>query len=224
MKPEKYLKKAAKAEQEKILENGGDLLASLQAQIPQKKKRRVAVWLSVAASSLAVIIVAVCIGVFYPRRQDPPAYLESNITVSSSTLEDANENSDTFLFTLPENVQIHAFRAEDSVSGDTLYFRFQLYGQGTPFLYANILFLCNPAYHYLPMQTDFTLYQTVETDDYLLYFQNAGTDPTFPEIVSASGFILMGDENIHISVYEQVSSADMADEFIGFVQNFIRKK
>ena len=218
MKPEKYLKKAAKAEQEKILENGGELLASLQAQIPQKKKRRVAVWLSVAATSLALIIAAVCVGVF-AFREDEIIYYEENVAFEETDLAELETSCREFSVD-PTSIKISSIsKAYDSVSGDTLYFELEL--RKSMNVYMEMIIVCNPNYHYIFQMEPLLLSR--EIDGYTLSydFQTKQSGALFR--LNGYGKIAGTRETVYI-LFVQISEWEDDETFFAFIQNTIRKK
>lgn len=219
MKPEKYLKKAAKAEQEKILESGGDLLASLQAQIPQKKKkRRVAVWLSVAATSLALIIAAVCVGVF-AFREEKDIYYDGNVIFAGSDLPELETACREFTVD-PTSIEITSIsKAYDSVSGDTLYFQLQIYGDMNVF--TNMAIVCNPNYHYADFIRPLRLSR--EINGYTLSYDLQISPEGEGYGINGLGKIKGTRETVFIT-FTQISEREDNETFFAFIQNTIRKK
>ena len=218
MKPEKYLKKAAKAEQEKILENGGDLLSSLEAQIPQKKKRRAAVWLSVAATSLSLIITAVCVGVF-AFREEKDIYYDGNVIFAESDLPELKNACREFTVD-PTSIEITSIsKAYDSVSGDTLYFELEL--RESMNVYMEMIIVCNPNYHYIFQMEPLLLSR--EIDGYTLSydFQTKQSGELFR--LNGYGKIAGTRETVYI-LFVQISEREDDETFFSFIENTIRKK
>ena len=219
MKPENYLKKAAKAEQEKILENGGDLLASLQAQIPQKKKkRRVAVWLSVAATSLAFIIAAVCVGVF-AFREEKDIYYDGNVIFAGSDLPELETVCREFTVDQTSDGQFHVSKAYDSVIGDPLYFVLTL----TDFsgIIVSISIVCNPNYHYADFIRPLRLSR--EINGYTLSYDLQISPEGEGYGINGLGKIKGTRETVFIT-FTQISEREDNETFFAFIQNTIRKK
>lgn len=219
MKPENYLKKAAKAEQEKILENGGELLASLQAQIPQKKKkRRVAVWLSVAATSLAFIIAAVCVGVF-AFREEKDIYYDGNVIFAGSDLAELETSCREFTVD-STSIKISSIsKAYDSVSGDTLYFELEL--RESMKIYMEMVIVCNPNYHFTFLTQPLLLSREINNYTLSYDFQTTQSDALFR--INSYGKIKGTRETVYIT-YTQISEREDNETFFAFIQNTIRKK
>ena len=219
MKPEKYLKKAAKAEQKQILENGGELLSSLEAQIPQKKKkRRVAVWLSVAATSLALIITAVCVGVF-AFREEEIIYHDGNIAFEKSNFFELESTCREFTMD-PSSAEYLSFsKAYDSLSGDTLYFVINI--AGIVGASANIIIVSNPNYHYTFLTEP--LLQSREINGYTLSYDLQISPKQEIFGINAWGEIDGTRETVYIT-FMQISEREDNETFFAFIQNTIRKK
>lgn len=220
MKSEKYLKKAAKAEQQKILENGGNLLGSLQAQIvPKKKKRRVAVWLSVAATSLALIIAAVCVGVF-AFREEEILYYEDNIVNVACDQEELNRTCREFTIDTTGLRVCDVIKAYDSPSGDVLYFSVVL--QKDEVLAITINIVCNPHYRYrrdvyysLPLHP---------TEDPPLRYSLRIQPSNGYYLLSGMGMIEGKQEKVYITDFLEISDRPTEEPFFETVHQIIRKK
>lgn len=219
MKPENYLKKAAKAEQEKILENGGELFTVLEAQIPQKKKkRRVAVWLSVAATSLALIITAVCVGVF-AFRKDEVIYYDENIAFEKTDLAELETACREFTVD-PTSGKISSIsKAYDSVSEDPLYFVLTL----TDFsgIIVSISIVCNPNYHYADFIRPLRLSR--EINGYTLSYDLQISPEGEGYGINGLGKIKGTRETVFIT-FTQISEREDNETFFSFIENTIRKK
>ena len=219
MKPEKYLKKAARAERKKTLENGGELFTALEAQIPQKKKkRRVAVWLSVAATSLAFIIAAVCVGVF-AFREEKDIYYDGNVIFAESDLPELKNACREFTVD-PTSIEITSIsKAYDSVSGDTLYFELEM--RGSMNVYIEMIIVCNPNYHHT-FQTG-PLLLSREINNYMLSYNLQTSLNGKNYVIDGLGKIKGTRETVFIT-FMQISEREDNETFFAFIQNTIRKK
>ena len=220
MKPEKYLKKAAKAEQQQILENGGELLARLETQVPQKKKkRRAAVWLSVAATSLALVIAAVCVGVF-AFREEEILYYEDNIVNVACDQDELNRACREFAIDTTGLRVCDVIKSYDSPSGDVLYFSIIL--QKDKFLAITISIVCNPRYHYRrDIYYSLPLHPTEAPPlRYSLRIQPSNGY----YLLSGMGMIEGKQEKVYITDFLEISDRPTEEPFFETVHKIICKK
>ena len=197
MNPKKYLKKAARAERKKILENGEGLLASLEAKMPVlrdaneaasldadevkkiengmelqtakvKKKRRRAVWLSAAASAVAAVFVICAVCVgVFAFREKDVVYHERDIVFEASDLAEMDGFCREFALDLTDCELSFVSKAFDSVSGDVLYFETGLRAGNE--IEVRLIRVCNPKYEFVGHAP--ALSRSQEFDGFTLFYE-----------------------------------------------------
>ena len=219
MRDNKFLKQQSDIERQQILEEGKNQnYAAMLDQIesaPQKQSfwKRYSKWFISAAGVAASAIILVCVFVFYPFADKAVLYLEENLEVRDSTVDEMDADMKEYEFNLAD-LDISVDKTIDKISGDTLFYTVKTTGVSQNRL--TFVAVCNPNYTYSNFEiTDNFIY--TEIPNYSITYMQKITPSGGVNRLSAQAKIQRNKEIIYLTDY-QAYQLDSSRTIIDVIQ------
>lgn len=229
MKAKKFLKQQAELDKREILEaSDKQSLYALLDQIEQPEQsaqpekaeqpkpsfvKRYSKWLIGAAGIAACAIILTTVLLLYPAK-DKIVYNEQNFVISSSTVEEMDNDMQEFDFQIAQSLySVKIKKTVDSITNDVIYYKASV-NKSDNLINFKFTAVCNPNYTY--PYFDITNFTHIDLSDLSVYYKKdiIIDEETSLKQASCLAQIQKGSEFIYITEYNEY----MMDEEGSFLQ------
>lgn len=227
MNAKKFLKQQAEQDRQEILSSDdGAFLRALEERVEPKTERRsrprLKVWLPSAGAAVAAAAIITCVAVYAPFGAPHVEYLDANVVVESSTLEDLNRDVKEFELEIDTSAYTYSVnKSSDKISGDTLYYSTTLSSLDT-LVQIKIVTVCNPRYKY----KNFSFVgetQTAKLPHYSVTYQSfVDYDSQFDvEVLNAKSKTQKRKEFVYVTNYTELLTSSEGS-FLEILQSIVK--
>lgn len=206
MKAKKFLKQQAETEKKEILE-ASDIQSFdeffTETEKPEQPKggffKRYYKWLISAAGIAACAIILTTVLLLYPAKEKI-VYDEHNFVISSSTVEEMDNDMRNFNFFINQNYSVDIKKTVDSISNDVIYYKASI-KQSDNSIKFEFTAVCNPNYSY--SHFDIAGFTHIDLSDLSIYYKKDVINQSGVNRLKCLAQIQKGTEFIYITEYNE---------------------